>query len=164
MSGIANRGALRLFSGSVFRWIAAVLLVSANLPLLFAGILAVFESTGDHEFQMGSCGNRLEITLHHREKHTDHSHTILEKILVGSSASNNEPDHHFGFDRQHTLVEESNLRAQEISDAFTIHLHLIDVPAFGLMTEKFSSDVRPQLDTGGIPPPLRIRRGIVMRV
>ena len=168
-SRFANRGILGSLAGPALRWIAALVLVSANLPLLLAGVLTAFNSNGEHELLVGFGDNQMEITLHHRQEVANpgsplHSHTILEKILIGESVSGNEPDHRFSFARHQLLAEEDDQIPQQLSDSIDFDSAGEAIPVFVPVPRTTASVVRPQLDAGDLPPPLLMLRGIVMRI
>lgn len=156
-------------SSPLVRCVALLLLLLAHAPALAAGLLAVGGMGGEHEFQCRFGNTAVEITLHHRSEEcssapVSHSHNWAERLLVGRSVSNDEPDHHFGYARQSVLVEEDGLRAQgedlmDLAATLEVELPVIELPK--------PADLSPSAapaDPGGLSPPRLERRGVVMRL
>ena len=134
--------------------------------MLVAGMLTVFNFNGEHELRFGLGENQLEITLHHREEQrvSSHSHTTLEKLLVGESVSGDEPDHRLGFVREQLLAEEEVPIFLGPDDTAGFDFCGEKIPFFEPVLIKNAPATATPFDQGGLPPPFLMLRGIVMRI
>lgn len=161
----SRAGLLAKMSSPGVRYFALLLLVLGQAPAVVASLMMVGGLRSDHEFQCDFNCASLNVTLHHLGEPTDHphGHNWAERLFVGKSVSNNEPDHHFGYDRPSALSEE------DLGSAGCDH----DVPcaiptaaqeSAGARIFRESSQLRVAVDLTGLSPPRVERRGVVMRV
>lgn len=163
---IRRRGVLGMLARPVFHWMAGFVMLGVNLPMLFAGLLAVFNSGSDHELQLSFAGDRVEVTLHHRDGGLGqrHVHSFSETLLIGQSISRNEPDHHIGFNRESVISEEDELRVHELAETIDFQPPTTDLPSFWPIAVATTCSVRIPTDQDSSPPPLLLQRGVMMRI
>lgn len=161
-------------SSAPVRCLAAMLLLGACFPQLYAGVLVIGSLQGDHELQCHFDNHRVELTLHHPRisaapgaAQPTHRHTLVEKLLVGRSVSHDEPDHRWAFERQEILTNDDESRDQEVGWVACHEPSCIEVNRLaadeigntGWATVGFS-----RTTDHGLSPPQVMRRGVVMRL
>ncbi len=163
---VRRRGVLGMVARPMFRWMAGLVLLGVNLPLIFAGLLAVFNSGSDHQLQFGFAGDRVEVTLHHRDGGLGqrHVHSFSETLLIGQSISRNEPDHHIGFNRESVISEEDELRAHELAESTGFQPPTTDLPSFWPIAVATTCSFPTPADQDVSTPPLLLQRGVMMRI
>ncbi|MCH7224716.1 hypothetical protein [Haloferula sp. A504] len=157
-------------SSAPARCLAAVLLLGACFPQVFAGVLVMGSLQGDHELQCHFDNHRVELTLHHPRlsavlgtAQRTHRHTMVEKLLVGRGVSHDEPDHRWSFGWQEILVDDDESRDQEVGWVACHEPGCIEVVRLEVAGCDRVAVACPDAAGGGLSPPRAMRRGEVMR-
>jgi hypothetical protein len=153
-------------SSPVVRYFALLLLVLGQAPVVLAGLMVAGGLRSDHEVQCDFNLASVNVTLHHLREPADHlhGHNWAERLLVGESVSSDEPDHHFGYDRQSVFSEEEELRSNSTGDECLSALPTTELWSAGMVMPEEYASLRLPVEPAGQSPPRVERRGVVMRL